>query len=64
MKRITRERLKRCLTQRQVAKRLGMSYSTYFKIEQGRHVPGPLSGIAQRVEMFFGYRLKTLLADV
>lgn len=63
MKRIARERLKRSLTQSQVAQATGVSYSTYFQTEQGRNVPGKSSPTARKLERFFGYRLKTLLAE-
>lgn len=63
MKRITRERLRLSLTQSQVAERTGVGYSTYFQTEQGRNVPGKSSPTARKLERFFGYRLKTLLAD-
>lgn len=63
MKRLARERKRKGLTQATVALRVGIGASSYFKIEQGVLVPGKDSGTARKLERYFGYRLRTLLAD-
>jgi transcriptional regulator with XRE-family HTH domain len=64
MTRLAHERHKKNLSQKQVAERIGLGYSSYFKIEQGRFIPGKHSGTAERLQDFFGMRLGTLLRDV
>jgi transcriptional regulator with XRE-family HTH domain len=64
LKRIAQERYRRGHTQRQVAERLKIGLSTYFKIEQGALVPGKTSGTTTKLQRYFGRRLKTLLSDV
>lgn len=64
MKRIAQERQRRGLTQRQISDRLDLSVVSYYKIEQGRLVPSKSSGTANKLETFFGRRLRTLLSDV
>jgi transcriptional regulator with XRE-family HTH domain len=63
MKRLARERQRKGLTQATAALRVGIGASSYFKIEQGVLIPGKDSGTAHKLERFFGYRLKTLLAE-
>lgn len=64
MKRISQERRRLGLTQRQLAERLEMSVISFFQIEQGRLVPTKTSRTGQKLERFFGRRLKTLLSDL
>jgi transcriptional regulator with XRE-family HTH domain len=63
MLRLTRERLRRGLTQKQASARTKIGYSSYYKIEQGVHVPSKTSPTARKLERFFGYKLSTLLRN-
>jgi transcriptional regulator with XRE-family HTH domain len=63
MLRLTRLRHRRGLSQRQVAERLKIGFWTYAKTERGAYVPGADSPLAHKLERYYCYRLKTLLAD-
>jgi transcriptional regulator with XRE-family HTH domain len=63
MKRIAIERERLGLTQRQVSDKVGIGYSSIFKIEQGVLVPGKWSNTALLLERFYGRKLRTLLKD-
>lgn len=63
MKRIAFLRLKRNLSQRGAANRIGVGYSSYFKIEQGVLTPSRHSITAHKLERFYGRRLAALLKE-
>jgi transcriptional regulator with XRE-family HTH domain len=64
MLRLTRERLRRGLSQRQIAERLKIGFWSYAKTETGAYVPGKDSPLARKLEKLYFYKLRTLLKEV
>ncbi len=63
MLRLTRERLRRGLSQRQVAERLNVGFWSYAKTETGAYIPGNDAPLARKLEKFYFYKLRTLLKE-
>lgn len=64
LKRIYHERVRRGLSQRTVAERIGVGYDCYSKCERGVYVPKAGSPLGNRLERFFGLTLRTLLKTI
>jgi ribosome-binding protein aMBF1 (putative translation factor) len=64
LKRVTLERLKRGLTQQQLADELGTHFTNIAKFETGTFVPLPTSALAKQLERMFRLTLDELLADM
>jgi DNA-binding XRE family transcriptional regulator len=63
MLRLARERKRKGLTQATASLRVGCAYWTYVKVEEGVTAISADSPLAKKISRFFGYSIKTLLAD-
>jgi ribosome-binding protein aMBF1 (putative translation factor) len=64
MMKLKSEREGRRLSQEALARDLGVSVWTIAKVEQTKYVPLQGSPLGNKLEKFFGRKLKTLLAPV